>query len=109
MAQSLEKIFLQKVAQMPQEEIELTPPTQRTKAGRGKGRKSSGESVTNIITRRPDVMFLIIQYKPTLAVFYSKYLYCDQIVCRSVQSCLPYGYYLKCFICTLHVSTGSPT
>ncbi|KAJ3597732.1 hypothetical protein NHX12_001249, partial [Muraenolepis orangiensis] len=41
MAQSLEKIFLQKVAQMPQEEIELAPPTQRTKAGRGKGRKSS--------------------------------------------------------------------
>lgn len=48
MAQSLEKIFLQKVAQMPQEEIELAPPTQRTKAGRGKGRKSSGEFVSDV-------------------------------------------------------------
>jgi hypothetical protein len=53
MAQSLEKIFLQKVAQMPQEEIELAPPTQRTKAGRGKGRKSSGESVAHFVRRRP--------------------------------------------------------
>uniref|UniRef100_A0A8D2DTB2 Bromodomain containing 3 n=1 Tax=Sciurus vulgaris TaxID=55149 RepID=A0A8D2DTB2_SCIVU len=34
MAQALEKIFLQKVAQMPQEEVELLPP-----APKGKGRK----------------------------------------------------------------------
>ncbi|XP_069435922.1 bromodomain-containing protein 3 isoform X2 [Ovis canadensis] len=36
MAQALEKIFLQKVAQMPQEEVELLPP-----APKGKGRKPS--------------------------------------------------------------------
>lgn len=35
MAQALEKIFLQKVALMPQEEVELLPP-----APKGKGRKS---------------------------------------------------------------------
>ncbi|XP_061117095.1 bromodomain-containing protein 3-like isoform X1 [Conger conger] len=37
MAQALEKIFLQKVAQMPQEEVELLPP-----APKGKGRKPAG-------------------------------------------------------------------
>ncbi|XP_038637829.1 bromodomain-containing protein 3-like isoform X2 [Scyliorhinus canicula] len=37
MAQTLEKIFLQKVAQMPQEEVELTAPLPR-----GKGRKQPG-------------------------------------------------------------------
>lgn len=47
MAQSLEKVFLQKVAQMPQEEIELPPPAPRGKPGKpGKGgRKSNGESL----------------------------------------------------------------
>ena len=45
MAQSLEKVFLQKVAQMPQEEIELAPPAPRGKLGKaGKGRKANGES-----------------------------------------------------------------
>ncbi len=34
MAQALEKVFLQKVALMPQEEVELLPP-----APKGKGRK----------------------------------------------------------------------
>lgn len=34
MAQALEKIFLQKVALMPQEEVELLPPVPK-----GKGRK----------------------------------------------------------------------
>lgn len=34
MAQALEKIFLQKVAQMPQEEVELLPPVPK-----GKGKK----------------------------------------------------------------------
>ena len=34
MAQALEKIFLQKVAAMPQEEVELLPPPPK-----GKGRK----------------------------------------------------------------------
>ncbi|XP_036382188.1 bromodomain-containing protein 3-like [Megalops cyprinoides] len=37
MAQALEKIFLQKVAQMPQEEVELLPP-----APKNKGRKPAG-------------------------------------------------------------------
>lgn len=32
MAQALEKIFLQKVAQMPQEEVELLPPPPKGKA-----------------------------------------------------------------------------
>uniref|UniRef100_A0A3P9IET0 Bromodomain-containing protein 2 n=1 Tax=Oryzias latipes TaxID=8090 RepID=A0A3P9IET0_ORYLA len=41
MAQSLEKIFLQKVAQMPQEELELPAPAPRNKTSRGRGRKSS--------------------------------------------------------------------
>lgn len=39
MAQALEKIFLQKVAQMPQEEVELLPPVPK-----GKGRKPSAGS-----------------------------------------------------------------
>lgn len=43
MAQSLEKIFLQKVAQMPQEEVELPPPAPRNKNSRGRGRKSNSE------------------------------------------------------------------
>ncbi|XP_015222415.1 bromodomain-containing protein 3 isoform X3 [Lepisosteus oculatus] len=41
MAQALEKIFLQKVAQMPQEEVELLPP-----APKGKGRKPAGAPST---------------------------------------------------------------
>ncbi|KAJ8372966.1 hypothetical protein AAFF_G00272470 [Aldrovandia affinis] len=41
MAQALEKIFLQKVAQMPQEEVELLPP-----APKGKGRKPAGSPGT---------------------------------------------------------------
>ncbi|XP_049629593.1 bromodomain-containing protein 3 [Suncus etruscus] len=40
MAQALEKIFLQKVAQMPQEEVELLPP-----APKGKGRKPAAVTV----------------------------------------------------------------
>ncbi|XP_014032556.2 bromodomain containing 2 isoform X7 [Salmo salar] len=42
MAQSLEKAFLQKVAQMPQEEIELPPPPPRGKPGKpGRGRRAT--------------------------------------------------------------------
>lgn len=41
MAQALEKIFLQKVAQMPQEEVELLPP-----APKGKGRKPAAGAQT---------------------------------------------------------------
>ncbi|MEQ2189030.1 hypothetical protein GOODEAATRI_020989 [Goodea atripinnis] len=44
MAQSLEKAFLQKVAQMPQDEIELAPPPPRNKSVKPskKGRSNSG-------------------------------------------------------------------
>lgn len=45
MAQSLEKIFLQKVALIPKDELELAPPTPRNKNSRGRGRKSSGEII----------------------------------------------------------------
>lgn len=45
MAQSLEKIFLQKVAQMPQDEVELPPPAPRNKNNRGRGRKSNCELI----------------------------------------------------------------
>ena len=54
MAQALEKIFLQKVAQMPQEEVELLPP-----APKGKGRKpasgtqSAGEGGGNALLPKP--------------------------------------------------------
>lgn len=46
MAQSLEKAFLQKVAQMPQDELELAPPPPRVKAGKPgrKGRGNASES-----------------------------------------------------------------
>lgn len=45
MAQSLEKAFLQKVAQMPQEEIELAPPPPRSKSAKlsKKARNNPGE------------------------------------------------------------------
>ncbi len=43
MAQSLEKAFLQKVAQMPQEEVELPPPLPRSKPGKP-GRKGRGNA-----------------------------------------------------------------
>lgn len=44
MAQSLEKVFLQKVAQMPQEEIELPPPAPRGRGAKSvKGRRGRGE------------------------------------------------------------------
>uniref|UniRef100_W5MAP1 Bromodomain containing 3 n=1 Tax=Lepisosteus oculatus TaxID=7918 RepID=W5MAP1_LEPOC len=45
MAQALEKIFLQKVAQMPQEEVELLPP-----APKGKGRKPAGAPSTGLFS-----------------------------------------------------------
>jgi len=42
MAQSLEKAFLQKVAQMPQEEEEIPSPVPRVKPGKiKKGQRSS--------------------------------------------------------------------
>ena len=39
MAQALEKLFLTKVAAMPQEEVELAPPSKEDGIGRGRGRK----------------------------------------------------------------------
>uniref|UniRef100_A0A3B4G1Z2 Bromodomain containing 2b n=1 Tax=Pundamilia nyererei TaxID=303518 RepID=A0A3B4G1Z2_9CICH len=48
MAQSLEKIFLQKVAQMPEEEVELPPPAPRNKNSRGRGRKSSASRAQQV-------------------------------------------------------------
>uniref|UniRef100_A0A3B1KG64 Bromodomain-containing protein 2 n=1 Tax=Astyanax mexicanus TaxID=7994 RepID=A0A3B1KG64_ASTMX len=43
MAQSLEKVFLQKVAQMPPEEIELPPPAPRSRGAKaGKSRRGRG-------------------------------------------------------------------
>uniref|UniRef100_A0A8C4WWE3 Bromodomain-containing protein 3 n=1 Tax=Eptatretus burgeri TaxID=7764 RepID=A0A8C4WWE3_EPTBU len=44
MAQTLEKFFLQKVAEMPQEELELTPPAPKTSKGRA--RKASATAVS---------------------------------------------------------------
>uniref|UniRef100_A0A3B4A9X7 Bromodomain-containing protein 2 n=1 Tax=Periophthalmus magnuspinnatus TaxID=409849 RepID=A0A3B4A9X7_9GOBI len=45
MAQSLEKAFLQQVAKMPQEEVELAPPTPRNKPSKG-GRKGLSGGIT---------------------------------------------------------------
>ncbi|XP_048458075.1 bromodomain-containing protein 3-like isoform X1 [Rhincodon typus] len=45
MAQTLEKLFLQKVSQMPQEEIEL--PVANKRGGNGKGRKGSVPAVSS--------------------------------------------------------------
>ena len=39
MAQALEKLFLTKVAQMPQEEVELPPPSKPGDAGAKRGKK----------------------------------------------------------------------
>ncbi len=50
MAQSLEKVFLQKVAQMPQEEIELLPPTPKGIGAKTiKGRRGRGELHSHIV------------------------------------------------------------
>uniref|UniRef100_A0A8C6T5X2 Bromodomain-containing protein 2 n=1 Tax=Neogobius melanostomus TaxID=47308 RepID=A0A8C6T5X2_9GOBI len=48
MAQSLEKIFLQKVAEMPQDEIELPAPAPRFKPGRGRGRRASASRAQQV-------------------------------------------------------------
>lgn len=45
MAQALEKIFLQKVAQMPQEEVELLPPPPKGKARKPGPPPASGNSL----------------------------------------------------------------
>lgn len=43
MAQALEKIFLQKVAQMPQEEVELLPPPPKGKARKPSAAPAAGK------------------------------------------------------------------
>ncbi|XP_048449298.1 bromodomain-containing protein 4 isoform X2 [Rhincodon typus] len=48
MAEALEKIFLQKISEMPQEEIEI--PIQPTKGSRGRGRKEAVQSKPNMST-----------------------------------------------------------
>lgn len=45
MAQALEKIFLQKVAQMPQEEVELLPPPPKGKARKPGSVPAAGKPV----------------------------------------------------------------
>lgn len=45
MAQALEKIFLQKVAQMPQEEVELLPPPPKGKARKPGAAPAAGKPV----------------------------------------------------------------
>lgn len=45
MAQALEKIFLQKVAQMPQEEVELLPPPPKGKARKPGATPAAGKPV----------------------------------------------------------------
>ncbi len=62
MAQSLEKAFLQKVAQMPQEEEEIPAPVPRGKQGKPKkGHKSSkngGETINlNKLMKRSDIKY----------------------------------------------------
>ncbi|XP_063791993.1 bromodomain-containing protein 3 isoform X3 [Pseudophryne corroboree] len=49
MAQALEKIFLQKVAQMPQEEVELLPPVPK-----GKGKKPTPPAAQTPVIAEPE-------------------------------------------------------
>ncbi|KAM9517350.1 bromodomain-containing protein 3-like isoform 12-T26 [Salvelinus alpinus] len=48
MAQALEKIFLQKVAMMPQEEVELLPPAPKPKKSKNIGGLDGGESPSSL-------------------------------------------------------------
>ncbi|XP_044138569.1 bromodomain-containing protein 3 isoform X3 [Bufo gargarizans] len=63
MAQALEKIFLQKVAQMPQEEVELLPPVPK-----GKGKKPPPPAAqTPVITEQePPVEKAAVSPKPVV-------------------------------------------
>lgn len=47
MAEALEKVFLHKISEMPQQEIELTTTSGK---GRGRGRKDSGISLILSLT-----------------------------------------------------------
>ena len=48
MAQALEKIFLQKVAQMPQEEVALLPPVPRGKNKTKQPAATTGEATLTL-------------------------------------------------------------
>lgn len=59
MAQSLEKAFLQKVAQMPQEELELAPPPPRIKQSKP-GRKGKGRKINlHVFSPFPSIVFFL--------------------------------------------------
>lgn len=59
MAQSLEKAFLQKVAQMPQDELELPPPPPRMKSGKpGKKGRGNLKSAPLIHSRNTELTFV---------------------------------------------------
>lgn len=77
MAQSLEKIFLQKVAQMPEEEVELPPPAPRNKNSRGRGRKSSGKLGWKFRTgswqQSSSESLVCLTFDPTYQFFYLLY------------------------------------
>ncbi|XP_052334425.1 bromodomain-containing protein 3-like isoform X4 [Oncorhynchus keta] len=72
MAQALEKIFLQKVAQMPQEEVELLPPVPKVKAARkpggpvSAGNQAQGESTDSPPSSYPSSPPLLSQ-NPVIA------------------------------------------
>lgn len=48
MAEALEKVFLQKVTEMPQEETEIVVMTGK---GRGRGRKDGGKGIYGVQSR----------------------------------------------------------
>ncbi|XP_059115861.1 bromodomain-containing protein 3 isoform X3 [Peromyscus eremicus] len=67
MAQALEKIFLQKVAQMPQEEVELLPPVPK-----GKGRKPAAGAQSAAAAPPPPATPIVPVVPPTPPVVKKK-------------------------------------
>lgn len=61
MAQALEKIFLQKVAQMPQEEVELLPPAPKVKGRKPGGPPGIGKPFEIIIIMSIIIIFIIFR------------------------------------------------
>ncbi|XP_076854238.1 bromodomain-containing protein 3b isoform X4 [Brachyhypopomus gauderio] len=64
MAQALEKIFLQKVAQMPQEEVELLPPPPKGKARKPGAPPSSGEPPCDLLQKDPECVAALVEPSP---------------------------------------------
>lgn len=62
MAQSLEKAFLQKVAQMPQDELELPPPPPRMKSGKP-GKKGRGNFALNELIKTGCVLVPLSEHR----------------------------------------------